>query len=686
MSASAVTFKRTIGRMRNSFQTALAIASFLAASGALFSYKLVSAEGTASTFVELWASSVSVFLPLLAAFLGMDIWSEERRTGMADVLLSSPVREREFVFGKALGVFGSLAFSAVLSCVITAECLSWYAPVALSEVRILSFALSFAALLVQGGLWCAATTALSAAFTSAASSFCASAILLAALPRAIWLSLMAFAPSGRMAFGRFPLDAHVEDCAAGVFPIGLFVVLISLTILSLFLASKKISSLKYCGRVSRKHLREVALEMVLSCVFAVGISILALRFDFIVELPISSHDRFSPRMRQVLSESSGKVIVTSFLSRRDPRFRPLARNLRSLKRLADHLGGIAIELQYVDPKWDIGPAGRLASKGARDGSIMLEMGRRSVMIDLADSPGERDLVSALRRLIVPLQRKDIRWVAGHGELRPDSYGSWGMSDIARELAREGYRNLVLDLAAGDVPQECALMVIAGAKDDFSRVELGRVNEYLKKGGRLLVLMGRTGQGGVSSLLPSWGMRPAARPITGAKTLSGTDVVVPILADHPISSALTGSRIVLESPLVFDTAAVVESGTGADRIEFTPLAGVGEDVVAAVVERGSGAGSDLAIRPTRIVAVGDGAFVSNGALAVRSCANRDFLLNIVAYLSGTDAMGASGVEPHVLVTGLDRNSRFAFTMVLALALPLSVLVVLSSIVYFRRRIR
>jgi hypothetical protein len=144
--------------------------------------------------------------------------------------------------------------------------------------------------------------------------------------------------------------------------------------------------------------------------------------------------------------------------------------------------------------------------------------------------------------------------------------------------------------------------------------------------------------------------------------------------------------VLESPLVFDTAAVVESGTGADRIEFTPLAGVGEDVVAAVVERGSGAGSDLAIRPTRIVAVGDGAFVSNGALAVRSCANRDFLLNIVAYLSGTDAMGASGVEPHVLVTGLDRNSRFVFTMVLALALPLSVLVVLSSIVYFRRRIR
>lgn len=684
MSAAGVTFRRTAGRLRNSFQTALAFSAFLAASASLLSYNLTAAEGTGATCVEIWASAVSVFLPLLAAFLGMDVWSEERRTGMADVLLSSPVRERDLVIGKFLGVFGTLVFSVVLSCAVTAGCLSWYAPRALSEVRVLSLVPVFAALLLQGAFWCAAATAVSAFFSNAASSFCTSAILLAALPRALWLSLMSFAPSGRMSFGRFPLDAHVEDCAAGVFPVGLFAVLLVLTAVSLFVASKRIASFRYIGRLSRKYRSVIALELFLAVVLAAGTAVLAARLDFTVELPTGSPDRFSPRMRQVLSDSSGKVTVTAFLSRRDPRFRTVARNLRSFKRMADPLGGMSVELQYVDPKWDIGPAGRLVRKGARDGCIMLETGRRSVMIDLADRPGERDMVSALRRLVVPPQRKDVCWVTGHGELRPDSYGSWGMSDIARELAREGYRNVVVDLAAGAVPQECALMVIAGARDDFSRAELGRVNEYLKGGGRLLVLMGRPGQGGVSSLLPSWGMRPVARPISGAKTLSGTDAVVSIFTDHPISAALTGSRIVLESPLVFDTAAVVESGTGADRIEFTPLASVGENVVAAVVERGSGAGSDLAIRPTRIVAVGDGAFVSNGALAVRSCANRDFLLNIVAYLSGTDAMGASGVEPHVLVTGFDRHSRFAFTLVLVLAVPLFVFAVLSAVVVLRRR--
>ena len=94
---------------------------------------------------------------------------------------------------------------------------------------------------------------------------------------------------------------------------------------------------------------------------------------------------------------------------------------------------------------------------------------------------------------------------------------------------------------------------------------------------------------------------------------------------------------------------------------------------------------LAIRPARIVAVGDAAFVSNAALAARASANRDFFLNAVAYLSGTDFTGASSADPAVLSTGLDRASRLKLTLASAALAPLLVFLVLSAVV-FRRRVR
>jgi len=98
----------------------------------------------------------------------------------------------------------------------------------------------------------------------------------------------------------------------------------------------------------------------------------------------------------------------------------------------------------------------------------------------------------------------------------------------------------------------------------------------------------------------------------------------------------------------------------------------------------GAGADLSIRPTRIVAVGDAGFVMNGQLAARANANRDFFLNCVAYLSGTDASVASGAESEALVTGLDRDGRVRFAAITALAVPAAAFLVLAFVAFRRRR--
>jgi len=689
-----VTCSRTLGRLHGLFSTSFAIGGFLAASAFLFVTALESAEGGRLAVACIWASAVSPFLPALASFLAMDSWSDERRSGRIETLLSSPVRERELVFGKYFGVLTLLAASTLGSMLLTVLVLAALAPSALSGAGFASFLMAFVALMLQGALWCAVSVAMSALFRHAATAACASLMLLVALPRGGWEALLALAPQGRTAFGAMPLDDHAVDMASGLFSSGTVLSYLILTGLFLFVCTKAVAYCRFDGRGGRGLRVSTWFAVVLSFVFSALAIMLVDRFDAKIDLPDGNAKPFlSDRTRGILAEARGETMtVTCFLSRRDGRFRSVGRLLRAFQREAASTGSLRMDLRFVDPRWDVGAAERLVRLGAGEGSVVFEpghgSGQRGVVVPLSDGFGEHVCASSVQRLIVRRHRRNVYWTVGHGEASIDDYGAWGMSDIARDLSRDGYRNLPIDLS-GDtqIPAECALIVVAGAKEDFSRAEAGRIEAYLRSGGRLLVLVPSADSCGVTSLLPVWGVRPTAFSATGVKTLSGTDVVVDELSDHVITHPLVGSRIILERPVAFLPSAAAESGAaGADRIEFTSIARAGGATVAAAVERGVGAGADLSIRPTRIVVVGDASFVMNGQLSVRANANRDFLLNCAAYLSGSDSISASGAEAGTLVTGLDRAGRRRLAGVHVVAVPGVVFLVFAIVAAGRRRRR
>ena len=686
MSPVRVTWNRTIGRARSLFSTAFAVGGFLAASAVLFAFRLDAAEGVNLSVASVWAMGVAPFLPALAAFLAMDVWSDELQTGRIELLLTTPVREREFTLGKFLGVFTMTVFATFLSFAATVAVLRVYAPSALAGVGVLGFCPAFLALMLQGILWCAVSVAMSSMFRHAAAAACASLFLLVGIPRGGWAALLALAPQGRTVFGEMPLDAHVMDMSSGLFSSGTVVAYLVFSSFFLFVASKNVAMCRFCGRGGRSLRISTAFALLLAAVFSVLLALLAGRLDTKIDLPVGSVEAgFSARTRGILAEAHGDMSVTCFLPRRDARFRPTAHFLRSLQRESASLGGLRIDLRFVDPLWDLGPAERLVRLGAEEGSLVFEKGRRSVVLPLAGGFDERICASSIQSMTMPPQRRNVYWTVGHGETSATDYGAWGMSDMARDLARDGYRNATIDLS-GDatIPSDCALIVVAGAKDDFSRAEAGRIDTYLRGGGRLLVLTSSADSGGVLSLLPSWGLRGAAFQFAGARTASGSDVIVGEFSEHAISRPLEGSRIILERPVAFMPSAAAEAGTGADRVEFTPLARSGSSVLAAAVERGVGAGADLSIRPTRIVAIGDASFAMNGQLAARASANRDFFLNCVAYLSGTDASVASGADAGALVTGFDRDGRLRFLLATAGALPAAVAAAMLLVAFRRRR--
>ena len=131
------------------------------------------------------------------------------------------------------------------------------------------------------------------------------------------------------------------------------------------------------------------------------------------------------------------------------------------------------------------------------------------------------------------------------------------------------------------------------------------------------------------------------------------------------------------------ASSAAGGVGADRIEFSPLVSAGGQCVAVAAERGGATGEDLAMRPTRIVAVGDSLFAMNGPLASRANANRDFFLNCVAYLAGTGAMTAAA-EGGTISTGMDRRAWTSFALQSGLCVPGAVFLALLAYVVCRRR--
>lgn len=684
MRALRMTAARTIGRARNAFSTGFVFGGFLAVVALLFAFRLEEFEGAALSATVLWASSVSFVLPALAALLSMDVWSEERQSGRIDGLLALAVREREYVMGKFVGVLALTMGAVLISLLGSAALLLVFAPRALSGAGVGSFVLALAVLFLQAFLWCAISVALSAMFRQAATVACATLVLTVVLPRGIWAGLMCWSAVGRTAFGEFPLDAHVVDMTSGIVPVGTVVSYLLVAGLALFVASKRIAACRFVGRGALGLRVSTGLVILLAVVVAVLAVPLLRKVNPTIDVSVAGTASFSQRTRSILVESTGNLSITCFLPRDDIRFRLVGRMLRRLQRESESLGGARITLRFVDPRWDIGAAERLVRTGVAEESLVFENGRRRVVLPLAEECGERQCTSAIRRISSQLQRRTVYWTTGHGESSFDAYDAFGMSDVARELFGEGFRNERIDLAAAQqIPGDCALILVAGAKDDFSRVEIGRLDAYLRSGGRLLVLLESAVSGGIASLLPSWGIRPSAARIRGAKTLSGSDVIVSDFADHPIGAPLRGSRIVLERPVAFAPSAVIGTGSGTDSIEFKSVASVDSTAVVAVAERGGGAGQDVALRPTRIVAVGDAGFVLNGSLATRASANRDFFSNCVAYLSGVESHGSGEDAFGRLQTGMDRQKQLYHVLCSAGALPLAVFLLFAAVAIRRR---
>jgi ABC-2 type transport system permease protein len=728
---------RTFGVLAGSLSTTVAVMVFLGVSGGLFAKALLGGEGGLTPVAVLWALSAAPVLPVLTAVLTMRLVVDERTSGRVELVLSAPVRERSVVVGKFLGAWLHAALALALYLSVPLVLLPRCAPALSAHLTWDVFLPAYGALLMQAALWCACGLLSSVCFRPAAVAAVVSLVVTVVLPFAAYQAAFTWLHAFRVRFSEHPFAGHVVDLTTGLVQLSTLLFYFAFTACALFAAAKALALLRFCGRGWRGARISTTCAVVLGFAFATCAYLFVDRFNLSVELPMRGGFTASDRTRQILAETSGEpVYATCFLSQRAPAYRAVRRLLRGLEATAHGVAGVQLSVTGVDPRWDLGAAERLVKAGVPEGTLLFRQGRRQVAVSVGDLfagarngtlavttealfEAESACATAVQRLSVAGRRGTLYWTTGHGESSASSYDVvYGMSDIARELRQNGYRIKAIDLSQrATVPEDCAVLVVAGAREPFSRTEAQRVDGFLRGGGRLLVLAAPSPNAGVGPLLADWGVQQLpCTAVSPSRTFNGADVLVTDFGDHALTRPLADCTLLFEGASVLQPTAAADTNAvdaalaaAVDRTEFTALARTdaeswgesepavrpwsfdptveprGPLVLAAALERGGGMAKDVVFRPTRIVVVGDATFALNGAFARRANANRDFLLNAVAWLAGLDAFSDSRMPGNVVATGMDRSRWIRFG-VLAAGGPAACVLLLGLLAAFRRRRR
>jgi ABC-type uncharacterized transport system involved in gliding motility auxiliary subunit len=333
----------------------------------------------------------------------------------------------------------------------------------------------------------------------------------------------------------------------------------------------------------------------------------------------------------------------------------------------------------------------------------------------ATSADEQSITNALKK-VVEGRAKKIYFTQGHGERDPMSSEPNGYSTISEALKTDNFEVAKVTLAQeGKVPDDASVVVVAGPAGDFLPGELEALRAFLKRGGKLQLLLDPPAKGagpeptGLIALAREWGAEVGNDLVidaSGLGQLIGTDASVPVAmpVQHAITdnfgfmtafpmarsitpatgtSGPTAQKLLETSPQSWAESDVrglyatgrpernVDQGDKAGPISIAVAASApAADAPAPPTAEGSTPPAADAPKPeTRVVIVGDSDFVSNRAVGIQG--NREVFLNMANWLAQQENLIAirpkNPDERPLTMTADQQQMVFIFTMFIVPAL-------------------
>ena len=350
----------------------------------------------------------------------------------------------------------------------------------------------------------------------------------------------------------------------------------------------------------------------------------------------------SEQSQNIVAKLEQPLEVLIFDRQLDPELENLLQNYRRYSE--------RFRFRLIDPEQQIGLAQQYGVQTL--GEIYLRYGEKQQKLSADNLPSGVLTEAQLTNGIAKIKRDrpiDIYFLQGHGEASLELVEG-GLAQAVQILTARGNNVNTLNLAqSGKIPDDADLIVVAGATRKLLAAEVSTLQQYLKTGGSLLLLLSPNVDIGITPILQNWGIEPDRRLVvdgSGASSVMGFGPGVAIVnnyGEHPIAASF-GDGITLfpeASPLkIIEKAEVestpltitsqqtwAESDLQAEEITFdasTDLSGPLNIAIASIRQQP---------QPARLVVFGSTAFATNGWFEQQL--NGDLLLNAINWLVGED---------------------------------------------------
>jgi ABC-type uncharacterized transport system involved in gliding motility auxiliary subunit len=338
--------------------------------------------------------------------------------------------------------------------------------------------------------------------------------------------------------------------------------------------------------------------------------------------------------------------------------------------------GDVFQIEFIDPQTN--PTKAMAANITTGSTVIFKHGDQEARVTTFN---EEKITNALVNVLKPGKKK-IYFTKGHGEGELKGEDATGYSTIAQELEGNKYEISEISLLeSAKVPEDANMLIIAGPKYEFKKEELAFIDDYLVKGGSLLVMVdAMSATENLNGLLETYGIKfnsdllilkpddpraqvlgqnnaiitefDAFNPVT--KDFAKQTSVALLIPNTRSIAANTDNPKTMKVDMVGKTAEVIvrvkDVKTKADlqtvgdsRVELgshgviAVAAGkIGGAKLAAkdtskkdATDAAKDAPASTPVSETRIVAVGSSQFATN--LSALRAENRDLFLNATSYL-------------------------------------------------------
>jgi ABC-type uncharacterized transport system involved in gliding motility auxiliary subunit len=371
----------------------------------------------------------------------------------------------------------------------------------------------------------------------------------------------------------------------------------------------------------------------------------------------------SPQSRTVLAKLDAPLQILVFAQ--EPNFQEFQDKLKEYEYLSKR-----VSTEYIDP--DKKPTQAKQYQIQQYGTIVFNYKGRTERIT---SSNEQDITNGIIKVVTGQQKK-VYFVQGHGERDTVSTERDGYQTIADALKRENYTVDKLILAQrGSVPDDAAVVVVAGPKTDLFPVEIDALKAYLGKAGKLLLELDPPAKAdappltNLIALAHEWGMdvgNDIVVDASGMGRLLGTDASVPVVAQygsHPITknfsyltafplarsvtpvpngvdghtaqpfaetSAQSWAEADIKSLLSGNTQVSLDESKGDKKGPVSLAAAVSAPSKAAASPGATPLDPDAPMPETRVAVIGDSDFAANAGLGIQG--NKDLFMNTIGWLS------------------------------------------------------